>query len=121
MFVESRIEDALFEDVLNFVTQHSSSFFQGVLLFSLELAYIAHGVAAREGNIKEWVVFLAYTKVGDFRLIVLRNGKLFDATSIRVMQSESELPDVVAGKVYHSMQNAVSEISSIYGPIARKI
>ncbi len=118
MFVESRIENRLFEDVLNFVTQHSSLSFQGILLFSLELAYIAHGVATREGNIKKWVVFLAYTKVGDFRLIVLHNGKLFDATSIRVMQSESELPDVVAGKVYHSMQNAVSEISRIYGPIS---
>ena len=114
MLVESRINDELYREFLGLLSGNTSNKFNGVLLLSTELACIAADIAGGGGKAKEWVVFVAYTKAGDFRQVVLHNGELFSSTTIKVLSSEKEQPSLIAGKVYQSVQDAVRDVTACH-------
>ncbi|WP_225349037.1 hypothetical protein [Anaplasma marginale] len=53
-----------------------------------------------------------YTKAGDLRQVVLRNGELFSSIAVEVSKDERELPDVLSGKVHQEVQNALQSITA---------
>ncbi|MDB1135754.1 hypothetical protein [Candidatus Anaplasma sp. TIGMIC] len=118
MAVECSIQDVLFKNFLDLMGGFSQCNFKGVLLFSVELAIIAHEVSCRENKTRRWVVFIVYTKVGDYRQIILHEGKLFSSTSVKILESEEKLPYAIAAKVYQEMQDAVCNIAKNNGPIS---
>ena len=109
MCVECSIQDEIFSRFLG-VCKGCADNVEGVFLLPFELANVAKVVAAKEP--KKWVVFIACTKVGDFRKIVLCDGVLFSTASVKLEQCERDLHYAVASKVYHDIQDTVKHIVS---------
>ena len=113
VFAESVIQSELFSGLLELSSEYAPGSLRGVMLLSTELANIAREMMAKGGLPKrKWIVFLAYTKAGDLRQVVLRNGELFSSVTIEVSNGERELPDVMSGKVHQEVQNALQSIAA---------
>ncbi|QJC27819.1 hypothetical protein ANPL_03845 [Anaplasma platys] len=115
--VESHIEDGLFWSLINLVMEKAPNSFRGVLLLPLQLLHVAQCLEDRDGAKHQWIVLIVYTKAGDLRQIVLREGKLFSSESTAILQSERDLPYIIAGKVYHGVQDTIREIAVSHGEV----
>lgn len=109
--VDSNIDDGLFWSLINFVTEKSPCSFRGVLLFPMQLVNVALGLEEKHGSKRRWIVLIVFTKAGDLRQVVLQEGSLFSSESIEILQSERDLPYIIAGKVYQGIQDTIKEIS----------
>ncbi|WP_233497177.1 hypothetical protein [Anaplasma ovis] len=113
VFAESVIQSELFSGLLELSSEHAPGNLRGIMLLSTELANIARAMMVKGGLPgKKWIVFLVYTKAGDLRQVVLRNGELFSSVTVEVSKGERELPDVMSGKVHQEAQNALQSITA---------
>ncbi|MCU7611868.1 hypothetical protein [Anaplasma capra] len=113
VFVEGSIQDELFKGLLELSSEHLLGGFRGALLLSVELASIAREIGSKGGlSQKKWMIFMVYTKAGDFRQVVLRNGELFSSLAVDVLDDEREMSDIVAGKVHQEIQNSLQSIGA---------
>ncbi|WP_037351887.1 hypothetical protein [Anaplasma marginale] len=113
VFAESTIQNELFSGLLELSSEHAPGSLRGIMLLSTELVNIAKEAVAKGGlPQKKWIVFLVYTKAGDLRQVVLRNGELFSSIAVEVSKDERELPDVLSGKVHQEVQNALQSITA---------
>ena len=118
MTVESNISDGLFWSLINLVMEKAPNGLKGVLLFPMQLVNVALCLESRGSAKHGWIVLIVYTKAGDLRQVVLREGKLFSSESIEILQSERDLPYIIAGKVYQGMQDTIKEISAAHKEVS---